>query len=307
LPEVTQVVAASSEFDCKRVCIEDLFCAAYERNPTTKECKIFTGIDKLQADDTDDDEATCVVKVSQQMLTEIVTSQRTTIEPKQEGEICLEEADCEKTLQCAVYQRIDPSTANQAGKSDDVLANWNKDKRTCIRQRDCESTVESGELQDWALRRCQQVPGSIGPDRPCIDTSECYLDYSCAKGVLEVPADATDDTKKSYRDEQENIDEVGKTCYLSALCDTVTEVNGFQTRIECESLRNVSTSRRRRRLNIGQNDIQLKSLAAGCYATPNSSSPTTDGCTCHDSCTACGFTESDGESDTTGVATGQAE
>jgi hypothetical protein len=63
LPEDTFDVAASNELDCKKKCLSELLCGGYERDPESKRCRIFTGIDKLQGDKTEG--FTCVAKVSQ--------------------------------------------------------------------------------------------------------------------------------------------------------------------------------------------------------------------------------------------------
>jgi len=127
LPENTFDVAASKELDCKETCIKDILCGGYQRDPKTKRCRIFRGIDKLQGDKKDGQ--TCMAKVSQQMLTEIVEARGPKVVPKYENEKCKEESECEVGLRCAVYQRVNPSSKSDPNKSDAVLARWNKEER----------------------------------------------------------------------------------------------------------------------------------------------------------------------------------
>lgn len=123
------------------------------------------------------------------------------------------------------------------------------------------------------------MPGSVGPDEPCVDKSECFIGYTCAKGLSRI----TDDPILRA-DEQSKMDAIGTTCYLKSQCDTIQKVNGYDTYIECESIRDKSTSRRRLA------DISLKNLPAGCYSEVGDTEPIDPSkCKCHDDCKSCGF------------------
>ena len=72
--------------------------------------------------------------------------------------------------------------------ADDLLADWNKTIRQCIdpkKDGECNKKVVGNE---WAVLTCLKVPGTLGPDEPCEDTSECWVGYSCARAVAD-PAD----------------------------------------------------------------------------------------------------------------------
>lgn len=84
---------------------------------------------------------------------------------------------------------------------------------------------------------------------------------------------------------------------MSSLCDKITDIDGFKVLIECSTRRSISVPAGgggvpggvpgvpgRRRLA----DIQLTTLASGCYKNEGDTS-TLDACDCHDSCKACGF------------------
>lgn len=78
--------------------------------------------------------------------------------------------------------------------------------------------------------KCQKPPGTIGPNDPCKDDSECIVDYVCATGTV-VDFIPPDEEKK--RKEQKRINKVGKTCQLRISCETVQTIDGILIFVRC--------------------------------------------------------------------------
>lgn len=138
------------------------------------------------------------------MLTQAVEALGPGTYPKEIGETCSEQADCHERLVCGVYKRNPSSAANAfPANADDQIQDWNKRERKCIDPNAPNVCGAKKSGADWAVLTCLKVPGTLGPDEPCVDSSECWVGYSCARAVAD-PADEL---------QQDRLDDIPKTCY----------------------------------------------------------------------------------------------